>query len=86
MTQGRLLWYSYTIDYGFLHPNEGGEKILVPRTGISGTGPRSLENGAKVIYETIQGKEGMEAKNVSKEPRRSIREPARPLLGVVGAL
>ena len=66
MTQGTVLWYSDTIGYGFIHPNEGGGKILMPRTGIAGTGPRSLENGAKVTYDTIQGKEGMEAMNVSK--------------------
>jgi CspA family cold shock protein len=66
MTKGRLLWYSDTIGYGFIHPNEGGGKILVPRTGIAGTGSMFLENGAKVTYETTQGKEGMEAMHVSK--------------------
>ena len=30
-----------------------------------GSGPRFLENGAKVTYEAIQGREGMEAKSVS---------------------
>jgi hypothetical protein len=37
---------------------------LVPRTGIDGSGPRFLENGAKVTYEAIRGREGMEAKGV----------------------
>lgn len=63
MTQGRVLWYCDEIGYGFIHPDEGGAKILVPRRGIDGSG--SLENGAKVTYEAIQGKEGMEAKGVS---------------------
>jgi cold shock protein len=68
MTQGRVLWYCDAIGYGFIHPDEEGGKILVPRTGIDGSdgsGPRSLENGAKVTYEAIQGREGMEAKSVS---------------------
>jgi cold shock protein len=65
MTQGRVLWYCDAIGYGFIHPNEGGRKILVPRRGIDGSGPRFLENGAKVTYEAIQGREGMEAKSVS---------------------
>ena len=65
MTQGRVLWYCDEIGYGFIHPNEGGGKILVSRRGIDGSGPRSLKNGAKVTYEVIGGKEGMEAKSVS---------------------
>ena len=66
MNNGTVKWFNAQKGYGFIHPNGGGGKILVPRTGIAGTGPRSLENDAKVIYETIQGKEGMEAKNISK--------------------
>jgi cold shock CspA family protein len=38
---------------------------MVPRRGIDGSGPRFLENGAKVTYEAIQGREGMEAESVS---------------------
>jgi cold shock protein len=48
-----------------LRSDEGGGKIMVPRRGIDGSGPRFLENGAKVTYEAIQGREGMEAKSVS---------------------
>ena len=65
MTQGRVLWYCDEIGYGFISPDEGGVKVLVPRRGINGSGPRFLENGAKVTYEVIRGKEGMEAKGVS---------------------
>ena len=65
MTVGRVLWYCDEIGYGFIHPDEGGAKIMVPRQGIEGSGPRLIENGAKVTYEAIGGKEGMEAKSVS---------------------
>ena len=69
MTQGRVLWYCDEIGYGFISPDEGGVKVLVPRTGIDsngsdGNGPRFLKDGAKVTYEAILGKEGMEAKGV----------------------
>ena len=50
MTQGRVLWYCDEIGYGFIHPDEGGRKILVPCRGIDGSGPRFLKNGAKVTY------------------------------------
>ena len=65
MTQGRVLWYCDEIGYGFIHPNEGGGKILVSRRGIDGSEPRFLKNGAKVTYEAIEDKEGMEATSVS---------------------
>ena len=39
---------------------------MVPRRGIDSRGPRFLENGAKVTYEAIQDREGMEAKSVSR--------------------
>ena len=65
MTQGRVLWYCDEIGYGFISPEEGGGKIMVPRRGIDGSGPRLLKNGAKVTYEAIQGREGMEAMSVS---------------------
>ena len=65
MTQGRVLWYCDAIGYGFIHPDEEGGKILVTRKSIDSSGPRFLDNGAKVTYEAIRGNEGMEAKSVS---------------------
>jgi len=65
MTQGKILWYCDAIGYGFIHPDEGDGKILVPRSGIHGRGPKHLKNGAKVTYEAVRGREGMEAKGVS---------------------
>jgi len=48
------------------HPSgRGGRKNNGARRGIDSSGPRFLENGAKVTYEAIQGREGMEAKSVS---------------------
>ena len=41
MTQGRVLWYCDEIGYGFIHPDEGGGKLLVYRRGIDdGSGPQ----------------------------------------------
>ncbi|MDP8950839.1 MAG: cold shock domain-containing protein [Actinomycetota bacterium] len=65
MTQGKILWYCDAIGYGFILPDEGVGKLLVPRCGIHGRGPKHLENGAKVAYEAVRGREGMEAKGVS---------------------
>ena len=64
MTRGRVDWYSAVIGYGFIIPDDGSTKVLVRRTNIEGSDP--LENGDKVVYEMIQGGEGMETGRVSK--------------------
>ena len=66
MSQGRVLWYSDTIGYGFIHPDNGGGKLFVGCTNIADGQHEFLENGAKVTYEAVRSKEGMEAMNVSK--------------------
>jgi cold shock CspA family protein len=45
-------------------PDDGSTKVLMRRTEIEGSDP--LENGDKVVYEMIQGGEGMETRRVSK--------------------
>jgi CspA family cold shock protein len=65
MTQGRVLWYCDALGYGLICSDEERGKILVPRTGIDGSGPRLLENGANVTYGAVRGRKGMEAKGVS---------------------
>jgi CspA family cold shock protein len=38
----------------------------VHHTGIAGNGFKSLDEGAKVSYETTQGRKGLQADNVSR--------------------
>ncbi|CAN5714199.1 MAG: cold-shock protein [Rubrobacter sp.] len=65
MAQGTVKWFSDDKGYGFITPDEGGEDLFVHHSGISGTGFKSLEEGAKVSYEASQGQKGMQADNVS---------------------
>ena len=64
MVQGRVDWYSATLCYGFILPNDGGARALVRQEDVLGEEPKSLKNGAGVTYEAVQGIEGVEAKNV----------------------
>jgi cold shock protein len=66
MAQGTVKWFNEDKGYGFISPDEGGEDLFVHYSGIEGGGFKSLEEGAKVSYEAIQGKKGMQAENVSK--------------------
>ncbi len=65
MARGRVKWYSPDLGYGFILPDEGGTEVLINQAGIAGNGFTSLENGQKVTYNAVHGKEGPEAKNVS---------------------
>ena len=65
MAQGTVKWFSDEKGYGFISPDDGGEDLFVHYTGISGSGFRSLEEGARVSYEETRGKKGMQAENVT---------------------
>jgi CspA family cold shock protein len=65
MPQGTVKWFNAEKGYGFIKPDDGGEDLFVHYSAISGSGFRSLEEGEKVSYEAVQGRKGMEAKNVS---------------------
>src|SRR5215204_3644072 len=65
MPQGTVKWFNGEKGYGFITPDEGGDDLFVHYTAITGSGFRSLEEGAKVSYEATQGKKGMQAENVT---------------------
>jgi cold shock protein len=65
MTQGTVKRFSDDRGFGFITPDDGGEDLFVHHTGITGSGFKSLDEGAKVTYEVTQGRKGMQADNVS---------------------
>ncbi len=64
--QGTVKWFSEEKGYGFITPDDGSEDLFVHYSGIEGGGFRSLDEGAKVTFETAQGRRGMQAQSVSK--------------------
>jgi cold shock protein len=66
MAQGTVKWFSDDKGFGFIAPDEGGEDLFVHHTGIARNGFKTLDEGAKVSYETTQGRKGMQADNVSR--------------------
>jgi CspA family cold shock protein len=65
MAQGTVKWFSEEKGYGFISPDDGGEDLFVHYSGIEGGGFKTLEEGARVTYETTQGRKGMQAINVT---------------------
>jgi cold shock protein len=65
MPQGTVKWFNDEKGYGFIEPDDGSDDLFVHYSAITGSGYRSLEEGAKVSYEATRGKKGMQAENVS---------------------
>jgi CspA family cold shock protein len=66
MPTGTVKWFSDEKGFGFITPDDGSQDVFVHHSAIAGDGYRSLDEGAKVSYETEQGEKGPRAANVQK--------------------
>jgi CspA family cold shock protein len=57
-------WFNDAKGYGFISPSDGGKDLFVHFSNISGSGFKTLAEGANVEYEPRQGQKGPEATNV----------------------
>ena len=64
MAEGTVKWFSNEKGYGFIS-QDGAEDVFVHFNAIQGEGFRSLDEGAKVEFETEQGPKGPAAANVT---------------------
>ena len=64
MATGTVKWFSNDKGFGFITPDEGDKDVFVHQSSILAEGFRSLEEGAKVSYETEQDQKGPRAVNV----------------------
>jgi CspA family cold shock protein len=62
---GTVKWFSSEKGYGFISPTDGSEDVFVHFSKITGSGYKTLAEGAKVEYETEPGQKGLQATNVS---------------------
>jgi len=63
--KGKVKWFNNAKGYGFVE-RENGEDVFVHYTAIAGDGYKTLEEGATVEFEVVQGKKGLQATNVVK--------------------
>ena len=64
MARGRVKWFSEEKGYGFIENEEDGEDLFVHFPEIVGEGFKSLDEGAKVEFEVIEGRRGKQASKV----------------------
>ena len=63
MSKGTVKWFNNQKGYGFIS-DEGGNDVFVHYSGLKMDGFKTLEEGAKVEYEIVDGAKGPQATNV----------------------
>jgi CspA family cold shock protein len=64
MATGTVKWFNDAKGYGFIAPDEGDNDFFVHHSNISGSGFKTLTEGAKVEFDPAEGAKGPEATNV----------------------
>lgn len=66
MATGTVKWFNAEKGFGFIQPDEGGDDAFVHITAVKDAGLASLDEGQKVQYDMIEGRNGrMAAGNLS---------------------
>ena len=64
MNKGTVKWFNSQKGFGFITNSENGEDLFVHFSGIATEGFKTLDEGQKVTFDTIQGARGLQAVNV----------------------
>ena len=64
LTNGTVKWFSDKKGFGFIEQDEGGD-IFVHHSAIQAQGFKTLEEGARVTFEVVDGPKGPAAQNVT---------------------
>ncbi len=65
MNKGTVKWFNNQKGYGFIS-DEAGNDVFVHYTGLLMDGFKSLDEGADVEFEIINGEKGPQAVNVTR--------------------
>lgn len=63
MAEGTVKWFNDAKGYGFI-AQDGGSDVFVHHSAIQGQGFKSLQEGARVEFEIVDGPKGPAAGNV----------------------
>lgn len=61
MINGTVKWFNATKGFGFIEPEDGGKDAFVHITALERSGLSTLEDGQKVSYVMVPGRDGKES-------------------------
>ena len=65
MSEGTVKWFNDSKGFGFME-KDGGADIFVHHTAIKAEGFKSLQEGARVSFEIVDGPKGPAAEEVTE--------------------
>jgi len=65
MRTGIVKWFDAKKGFGFITPEDGSADVFVHYTAIDGTGYRTLKDGSRVEFDTVEGPKGQQAAHVA---------------------
>lgn len=65
MNRGTVKWFNNQKGYGFLSDEQGND-VFVHYSGLAMDGYKTLEEGAEVEFEVVEGAKGPQATNVTR--------------------
>jgi CspA family cold shock protein len=65
MVEGTVKWFNDSKGFGFIE-QDGGSDVFVHHTAIKAEGFKSLQEGARVQFEVVDGPKGPAAEDVTQ--------------------
>ncbi|MFN2365239.1 MAG: cold-shock protein [Desulfurivibrionaceae bacterium] len=66
MSEGTVKWFNDAKGFGFIEQDNGGD-VFVHHTAIQADGFKSLQEGARVSFDVVDGPKGPAASNVVQQ-------------------
>ncbi|CAK8722269.1 MAG: cold-shock protein [Candidatus Electrothrix sp. AW2] len=66
MAEGTVKWFNDAKGFGFIE-QDGGPDVFVHHSAIKAEGFKSLQEGARVSFDVVDGQKGLAAENVVQQ-------------------